>query len=109
MNPANFLFPELVKNYCNARFLKLTKVITDNIAGFYAPCSHLQVSNHLSLLTESLPSDSNEQSSTAAISRGNRNKCTVPGTLYNSNTLESFYAIDKQSLLKQEAKKVNHS
>lgn len=90
--------------------LKLNKLGIDEspipITGFYAPCSHLQVSNHLSLLTESLPSDSDEQSSTAEISRGSRNKCTVPGTLYNSNTLESFYTIDKQSLLKQEAKKI---
>ncbi|GFY88965.1 ThiF family protein [Actinidia rufa] len=39
-------------------------------------------------------------------SRGNRNKCSIPGILYNTNTLEGFHALDKQSLLKAEAEKV---
>ncbi|CAL5409972.1 unnamed protein product [Camellia sinensis] len=39
-------------------------------------------------------------------SRGDRNKCSVPGILYNTNTLEGFQAFDKQSLLKAEAKKI---
>ncbi|KAK0579242.1 hypothetical protein LWI29_023296 [Acer saccharum] len=55
---------------------------------------------------ESLPSNSDEQSSMAAISHGSRNRCSVPGILYNTNTLESFHAIDKLSLLKEEAKKI---
>ena len=76
------------------------------MAGFYAPCSHSQVSNHLTLLAESLPPEPSEQSSTQSISRGNRNRCSVPGILYNTNTLESFHALDKQSLLKAEAEKV---
>jgi ubiquitin-like modifier-activating enzyme ATG7 len=75
-------------------------------AGFYAPCSHPQVSNHLTLLAESLPSELSEESSTAATSRGNRNRCPVPGILYNTNTIESFHALDKKSLLNAEAKKV---
>ncbi|XP_075636943.1 ubiquitin-like modifier-activating enzyme atg7 [Castanea sativa] len=73
---------------------------------FYAPCSHPQVSNHLTLLADSLPSESNEQSSTAATSGGNRNRCPVPGILYNTNTIESFHALDKKSLLRAEAKKI---
>ncbi|KAF5177870.1 Ubiquitin-like modifier-activating enzyme atg7 [Thalictrum thalictroides] len=74
--------------------------------GFYAPCSHTQVSNHLTLLSESLPPEVCEQSSDQTIVRGNRNRCPVPGILYNTNTLESFHALDKQSLLKAEAKKI---
>ncbi|KAF8409020.1 hypothetical protein HHK36_005092 [Tetracentron sinense] len=77
-----------------------------SITGFYAPCSHAQVSNHLTLLAESLPSDPSEQLSSPVLSRGNRNRCPVPGILYNTNTLESFHAIDKQSLLKAESKKI---
>ncbi|KAK6150001.1 hypothetical protein DH2020_017526 [Rehmannia glutinosa] len=90
--------------------LKLNKLGIDDspipITGFYAPCSHRQVSNHLTLLAESLPPESSEQSFTPAISRGNRNRCPVPGILYNTNTLEGFQALDKQSLLKAEAKKI---
>ncbi|KAF2305283.1 hypothetical protein GH714_003465 [Hevea brasiliensis] len=90
--------------------LKLNKFGIDDspiaITGFYAPCSHSQVSNHLTLLSESLPSDESEQSSVPAISRGNRNRCSVPGILYNTNTLEAYHALDKKSLLKEEAKKV---
>lgn len=53
------------------------------IAGFYAPCSQ----SHLTVLAESLPS--------------------VPGILYNTNTVESFHALDKSDLLKKEAAKVD--
>ncbi|XP_077252200.1 thiF family protein [Tasmannia lanceolata] len=90
--------------------LKLDKLQLDqspiSITGFYAPCSHAQVSNHLTLLAESLPTDPVEQSSSLEVSHGNRNRCPVPGILYNTNTLESFHALDKQSLLKMEAKKI---
>ncbi|XP_059664079.1 ubiquitin-like modifier-activating enzyme atg7 [Cornus florida] len=90
--------------------LKLNELGIDEspipITGFYAPCSHSQVSNHLTLLAESLPPERSEQTSIPAITRGNRNKCSVPGILYNTNTLESFHALDKQSLLKAEAKKI---
>lgn len=90
--------------------LKLNKFGIDDspilITGFYAPCSHSQVSNHLTLLAESLPLDSSEESSVPAVSRGNRNRCSVPGILYNTNTVESFHALDKQGLLKAEAKKI---
>lgn len=90
--------------------LKLNKLGIDDspipITGFYAPCSHPQVSNHLTLLAESLPSELSEESSTAATSRGNRNRCPVPGILYNTNTIESFHALDKRSLLNAEAKKI---
>ncbi|GKB29855.1 ubiquitin-like modifier-activating enzyme ATG7 [Tanacetum coccineum] len=33
-------------------------------------------------------------------SRGNRNRCSAPGILYNTNTLEGFHALDKQDLKK---------
>ncbi|XP_010481518.1 PREDICTED: ubiquitin-like modifier-activating enzyme atg7 [Camelina sativa] len=88
--------------------LKLDKLGIDDspipITGFYGPCSHPQVSNHLTLLSESLPLD--EQSLIASTSHGNRNKCPVPGIMYNTNTLESFNKLDKQSLLKAEANKI---
>lgn len=90
--------------------LKLNKLGIDEspipITGFYAPTSHRQVSNHLTLSAESLPPESNEQSSKPAINRGNRNRCPIPGILYNTNTLEGFQALDKQSLLKAEANKI---
>lgn len=76
------------------------------MAGFYAPCSYRQVSNHLTLLSESLPPEHGEQSQWNLRSKGNRNRCPIPGTLYNTNTLEAFHALDKQSLIKEEAKKV---
>ncbi|KAL9383778.1 hypothetical protein Peur_024101 [Populus x canadensis] len=80
--------------------LKLNKYGIDDslipITGFYAPCSHSQVSNHLTLLAKSLPTDENYQSSMPAISRGNRNRCPVPGALYNTNTLEAFHSLDKR-------------
>ncbi|KAL1560323.1 Autophagy protein 7 [Salvia divinorum] len=90
--------------------LKLNKLGIDEspipITGFYSPSSHRQVSNHLTLFTESLPPESNEQSLEPVVSRGNRNRCPIPGILYNTNTLEGFQALDKQSLLKAEAKKI---
>ncbi|CAM8991460.1 unnamed protein product [Rhodiola kirilowii] len=47
--------------------LKLNELGIDDspisITGFYAPCSRSQVSNHLTLLTESLPTARSEQSS----------------------------------------------
>ncbi|KAK0577765.1 hypothetical protein LWI29_038296 [Acer saccharum] len=39
----------------------------------------------------------------ASIRHKSHNKCYVLGILNNTNTLESFHAIDKQSLLKEEA------
>ncbi|KAL0657436.1 hypothetical protein Bca4012_078021 [Brassica carinata] len=47
-------------------------------AGYYAQCSHPQVSNHLTLLSESLHARFDEQPSTESTSHGNRNKCPVP-------------------------------
>ncbi|KAF6176085.1 hypothetical protein GIB67_000179, partial [Kingdonia uniflora] len=75
-------------------------------AGFYAPCTHVQISNHLTLLAESLPPELSQQSSLLITNRGHRNRCPVPGILYNTNTLESFHALDKQSLLRAEATKI---
>nr|GMC63077.1 Transposon Ty3-I Gag-Pol polyprotein [Ipomoea batatas] len=39
------------------------------------------------------------------VGRRFRNRCPIPGTLYNTNTLEAFHALDKQSLIKEVAKK----
>ncbi|XP_039061352.1 ubiquitin-like modifier-activating enzyme atg7 [Hibiscus syriacus] len=90
--------------------MKLNKFGIDDspipISGFYAPCSHPQVSSHLTLLAESLPSDSNDESVVSPIIRSNRNRCSVPGILYNTNTMESFQALDKQGLFKAEAMKI---
>ncbi|XP_051128943.1 ubiquitin-like modifier-activating enzyme atg7 [Andrographis paniculata] len=90
--------------------LKLNKLGIDespiSITGFYAPCSHPQVSNHLTLLAESLPSESSEEISKPSVSHGNRNRCPVPGILYNTNTLEGFKALDKQRLMREEGKKI---
>ncbi|KAH7855425.1 hypothetical protein Vadar_024669 [Vaccinium darrowii] len=89
--------------------LKLNKFGIDDspipITGFYAPCTNSRVSNHLSLIAESLPPEPSEQSS-GTTSLGNRNRCSVPGILFNTNTLEGFHALDKQCLLKAEAKKI---
>jgi len=81
---------------------------SDLILGFYAPCSHSQVSNHLTVLAESLPSDLSDAPLLPEPTRGNRNRCSVPGILYNTNTVESFHALDKHNLLKKEAAKVHH-
>ena len=35
------------------------------------------------------------------------NQCFVPGTLYNSNTLEKFHTLNKRELMKKEAEKVH--
>ncbi|XP_050224241.1 ubiquitin-like modifier-activating enzyme atg7 isoform X2 [Mercurialis annua] len=91
-------------------FLKLNKFGIDDspisIAGFYAPCSHSQVSNHMTLIAESLPSNESgsDESSIQVIS--NRNRCAVPGILYNTNTLEAYHALDKKNMLKKEADKI---
>lgn len=76
------------------------------ITGFFAPCSHPRVSNHLTLLSESLPSQTSEQSSSTMSTHTNRNRCAIPGTVYNMNTIEGFLGLDKQSLLKAEAEKI---
>ncbi|CAO2823538.1 unnamed protein product [Amaranthus hypochondriacus] len=89
--------------------LKLNQWKTDqsavSITGFFAPCSHFQVSNHLNIISESFSSETDEHSSTYS-SHSNRNRCAVPGTLYNTNTIEGFRELDKQKLLKEEAGKI---
>lgn len=87
--------------------MRINKIIKNQLlVGFFAPCSHSQVSNHLTLLSESLPTEVKRDSSTPLTTKGNRNRCAVPGILYNTNTVESFHALEKLSLLKSEAKKV---
>lgn len=72
----------------------------DALIGYYAPCSHPRVSNHMTLLAESF-------SVVPEAPRGNRNRCPVPGVLLNTNTLPSFRTLDRESLLQKEAKKVH--
>ena len=77
------------------------------MAGFFAPCSHPRLSNRLTLLSESLPSENGELPSSTNSNHTNRNRCPVPGTLYNLNTMEGFNDLDEQKLMKEEAEKVH--
>ncbi|KAG6554409.1 hypothetical protein Mapa_004326 [Marchantia paleacea] len=76
------------------------------VSGFFAPCSHPQIPSHLQLFEESLPPDPGGSSSTSHSVVGNRNKCPAPGTLYNTNTLESFTCMDRPSLLKSAVQQI---
>lgn len=76
------------------------------IAGFFAPCSHPQVPSHLQLLLESLPPDTTDMNDTAVEVHSNRNRLPVPGILYNTNTLESFQALDRQQLMSEATQQV---
>ncbi|CAM6122251.1 unnamed protein product [Calypogeia fissa] len=76
------------------------------VSGFFAPCSHPQIPSHVQLLGESLPPDPGGSSSTDSAPLGNRNKCPVPGTLYNTNTMETFNGLDKPALLKKAAQQI---
>lgn len=75
-----------------------------SLTGFFKPCSRDGVPETLTLLTESLSSEPSEKY--FSFEGGNRNRCPVPGTLYNSNTMESFRALDRGTLLKNEMGKV---
>lgn len=90
--------------------LKLNKLGIDEspipLTGFYAPCSHHKISNPVTLLSESLPPGVGDHSSISATNHGNRNRCPIPGIIFNTNTLEGFHALDRGSLLKAEANKV---
>ncbi|KAK8957811.1 Ubiquitin-like modifier-activating enzyme atg7 [Platanthera zijinensis] len=57
-------------------------------------------------MAESLPNDASEQSTPLQSVNCNRNRCPVPGILYNTNTLDSFHTLAKNALPKAEAKKV---
>lgn len=57
-------------------------------------------------MAESLPDDAGEQLTSLQQVHGNRNRCPVPGVVYNTNTLESFHSLDRKALLKAEAKKI---
>jgi len=76
------------------------------IAGFFAPCSHPQVPSHLQLLLVSLPPDTTDMNDTAVEVHSNRNRLPVPGILYNTNTLESFQALDRQQLMSEATQQV---
>ncbi|XP_078431565.1 thiF family protein [Wolffia australiana] len=78
-----------------------------DITGFFAPCSHHRISQRLILQAESLPEFAgDQQSARPVLPQRNRNRCPVPGVLYNTNTLESFHSIDKKNLLRLEAEKI---
>ncbi|KAL8105686.1 hypothetical protein AgCh_029474 [Apium graveolens] len=73
------------------------------ITGFYAPASS-PVSISLTVVAESLPP---EPTAHPILTNGDRNKCCIPGTLYNTNTIESFKDDEhRQSLFKAEAQKI---
>lgn len=74
-------------------------------AGFFAPCNHPKSPSHLQLLLESLPPDPGLVDGPTEVSY-NRNRLPVPGTLHNTNTLESFQALDRQSLMRATAQQV---
>eukprot|EP00249_Psilotum_nudum_P020672 c27801_g1_i1 orf=95-2290(+) len=77
-----------------------------NIQGFFAPCSHSQIPSYLQLRFASLPSEIGQNIDYMGARFGHRNQCSMLGTLYNTNTEESFRTIDKQALLKTETQKV---
>eukprot|EP01018_Ginkgo_biloba_P000196 Gb_18972 [translate_table: standard] len=58
------------------------------------------------LLFESLPPDPGGETSVSMKFSGNRNRCPVPGILYNTNTQETFNALDRQALFKLEVEKI---
>ncbi|CAM6036490.1 unnamed protein product [Sphagnum compactum] len=76
------------------------------ISGFFAPCSHPQVPSHLQLLLESLPPETADMNNTAVEVHSNRNRLPVPGILYNTNTLESFQALDRQQLMSEATQQI---
>ncbi|KAK3164774.1 hypothetical protein QOZ80_1AG0024510 [Eleusine coracana subsp. coracana] len=87
------------------RRLKLDVLGTDDsplpITGYYTPCQNRHLSSDLRLCPESLVPPS-------VNSYGNRNHCPVPGTLINTNNMKGFQNLDRELLLRAEAKKILH-
>jgi ubiquitin-like modifier-activating enzyme ATG7 len=75
------------------------------IAGFFAPCNQPHAPSYLQLMMESLPPDPGVNTGPAEAPY-NRNRLPVPGTLHNTNTAESYNAVDKVTLLRTAADKV---
>ncbi|KAL6614923.1 hypothetical protein ACP70R_037193 [Stipagrostis hirtigluma subsp. patula] len=87
------------------RRLKLDVLGTDDspipITGYYTPRQFQARASHIRLCPESLVPPSGS-------SIGSRNNCPVPGTLINTNNMRGFQNLDKELLLKSEAKKILH-
>ncbi|XP_062215087.1 ubiquitin-like modifier-activating enzyme atg7 isoform X2 [Phragmites australis] len=87
------------------RRLKLDVLGTDDspipITGYYTPRQNRKVASRLRLCPESLVPPSHN-------SIGSRNNCPVPGTLINTNNTRGFQNLDRELLLKAEAKKILH-
>ncbi|CAL4955799.1 unnamed protein product [Urochloa decumbens] len=85
------------------RRLKLDVIGTDDapipITGYYTPRQYRNVASFFNLRSESLvpPADN---------ALGSRNNCPVPGTLINTNNMRGFQNLDREFLLRAEAKKI---
>ncbi|KAG2599054.1 ubiquitin-like modifier-activating enzyme atg7 isoform X2 [Panicum virgatum] len=83
------------------RRLKLDVLGTDDspipITGYYTPRQFRPMASFFNLRSGSLNN-----------SPGDRNGCQVPGTLINTNNTRGFQDLDRELLLKAEAKKILH-
>ncbi|KAG0623166.1 hypothetical protein M758_3G153100 [Ceratodon purpureus] len=76
-----------------------------NISGFFAPCNQPHAPSYLQLMMESLPPDPGVNDGPIEVPY-NRNRLPVPGTLHNTNTVETYNALDKPALLRSAADKI---
>lgn len=85
------------------RRLKLDVLGTDDspipITGYYTPRQRRPMASFFNLRSGSLVPPSHN-------SVGDRNNCPVPGTLINTNNMRGFQNLDREQLLKAEAKKI---
>nr|AVY91650.1 ubiquitin-activating enzyme E1-like [Saccharum hybrid cultivar SP80-3280] len=85
------------------RRLKLDVLGTDDspipITGYYTPRQRRPMTSFFNLRSGSLVPPSHN-------SVGDRNNCPVPGTLINTNNMRGFQNLDREQLLKAEAKKI---
>ncbi len=58
----------------------------------------IRVPSHLQFLLESLPPDTANMKDTVVEVDSNENHLPVPTILHNTNTLESFQAMDRQTI-----------
>ncbi len=58
----------------------------------------IRVPSHLQSLLESLPPDTADMKDTVVEVHSNENHLPVPTILHNTNTLESFQAMDRQTI-----------
>lgn len=87
------------------RRFKLDVLGTDDsplsITGYYTPRQYRSSASFFNLRSGSLVPSSHD-------STGDRNNCPIPGTLINTNNMRGFQNLDRQLLLKTEAKKILH-